>query len=109
VVCAFDPPCDASAAGPILLAWLCGWPLQRAPARRLIKRGRILLLCTDEVSLIRFEAGAASLFLSVRLRRYQRPSASRQKAFGNDIAATRIDRLAYHGEVIRLGLRREPY
>jgi len=62
VACAFDPPCDASAAGPIPLAWLCGWPLRRAPARRFIKRGRILLLFTDEVSLIRFEAEAASLF-----------------------------------------------
>jgi hypothetical protein len=59
---AFDPHCDASAAGPIPLAWLCGWPLRRAPAGRFIKHGRILLLFTDEVSLIWFEAEAASLF-----------------------------------------------
>ena len=90
VVCAFDLPCDAGAAGPILLAWLCGWPLRRAPARRFIKRGRILLPFTDEVNLIWFEAEAASLFLSVRPRRYQRPSAIRQKAFGNDVAAARL-------------------
>jgi hypothetical protein len=109
VACAFDPPCDASAAGPILLARLCGWPLQRAPARRFIKHGHILLLFTDEVSLIWFEAEAARLFLSVFPRRYQRPSASRQKTFGNDVAAARMDRLAYHVQVISPGPRREPH
>ncbi len=67
---------------PNLLAWLCGWPLRRPPARRLIKRGRILLLFTDEVSLIlseaetEAEAEAASLFLSVRLRANAAPTCS---------------------------------
>jgi hypothetical protein len=71
--------------------------------------GRILLLFTDEMSLIRFEAQAevASLFFSGSPAI---PAAFGQQteAFGNDVAAARIDRVAYHAKVIRLGPRREP-
>ena len=103
----------------VLFATAAEWVARLADAHHagrlqaeLIRLGRYPLLVIDEVGYIPFEAEAANLFFQLVSSRYERaslivtsnkPFGRWGEVFGDDVvAATMIDRLVHHAEVIAL-------